>query len=346
MIGLVQPSSVGFTSKQAFEKMVRDGLPPTPRNYAVYYNYFLQNDKELCAEYDAVFSSGKMTQGKCDELYESYLAPKDLSFLQDVNSVIDRELKKVLDMLNASTRETDQFGVSLSDFTGKLSGASSVEALRDAVGKIVDETRHIAAQNQKLRQDLEKTTAQLSEVRSDFDRVHRESQTDPLTEVGNRKFLDQELPRVMGEMREQNSVMSILMADIDHFKQFNDVHGHLVGDQVLRLVAKTLVENLKGRDVIARYGGEEFVIILPYTKLQDAERVANLLRQNLASKQVTRRGTKEVIGTATISIGAAEYLYGETGETLIGRADTALYKAKQTGRNKVVCAEGDRFFSS
>jgi diguanylate cyclase len=127
------------------------------------------------------------------------------------------------------------------------------------------------------------------------------------------------------------------MVDIDHFKKFNDAHGHLIGDQVLRLVARTLIENLKGRDIIARYGGEEFAIILPLTRVQDAERVANLLRANLSTKQIKKRGSNEVLGVITISIGAAEHKVGEDKEAWIGRADAALYKAKQTGRNKVVC---------
>jgi len=100
-----------------------------------------------------------------------------------------------------------------------------------------------------------------------------------------------------------------------------------------------LVENLKGRDVIARYGGEEFVIILPATQLIDAERVANHLRDSLATKKVIKRGSNENLGTITISIGAAEYISGEDGDALLSRADEAMYEAKQTGRNRVVCAK-------
>jgi diguanylate cyclase len=125
------------------------------------------------------------------------------------------------------------------------------------------------------------------------------------------------------------------MIDIDHFKKFNDTYGHLVGDQVLRLVARTMVENLKGRDIIARYGGEEFVILLPSTKLEDAIRVGDHLRSCLGNKSIRKRNSNETLGTVTVSIGATLYYAGELLDEFIGRADIALYKAKNAGRNQV-----------
>lgn len=327
-------------SRQALEHLAKDALPPTPPNYAVYYHYYAGDVPELNAAYDALAAQGKITQSQCTELSDKYIvANNELMFLRNANSVIDGELKRMMALLSASAKGTDQFGQNLSSFSGEVTAAASIEALRGAVQKIAEETRVVAAQNQKLQNELEATSTQLSEVRSDFERVHKESQIDPLTEVGNRKFFDQEMARVLAEAREQQTVLSLVMVDIDHFKKFNDTHGHLIGDQVLRLVARTLVENLKGRDIIARYGGEEFVIVLPQTRLQDAERVANQLRASLATKQIRKRNSQEILGVITISLGAAEYTANEDIEMLISRADAALYKAKQTGRNKVVCAE-------
>ena len=332
--------SAGEWSQKALARLMQDNLPPTPRNYAVYYHYFSAENSEMNAAFDAIVAKDKMTQFQCDQLYDKYIfTDKELAFLNDASALIDNELKKVMNVIGASAKGTTNFGENLHLFSGKLNKAYSIDAIRDAVGKITEETRMVAAQNNKLQGELQAATAQLSEIRNDFDRVHRESQIDPLTEVGNRKFFDREIERVIRETREQHTVMSLLMIDIDYFKKFNDTHGHLVGDQVLRLVAHTLVENLKGRDVIARFGGEEFVIVLPQTRLKDAERVANLLRINLASKQIKKRGTNETLGAVTISVGATEYIFGEEVNSMIARADAALYQAKQTGRNKVVFAE-------
>ncbi|MGB9151764.1 MAG: GGDEF domain-containing protein [Alphaproteobacteria bacterium] len=330
----------GNWSRQALERLAQDDLLPTPANYAVYYHYYAGNLSALNAAYDVIAARGKITPRECTDLYDKYIvADTEMLFLKKANSVVDGELKKMMELLSASAQGTNQFGENLDAFSGQVTSAASIEALRDAVEKITEETRAIAAQNHKLQDELEATSHQLSEVRSDFERVHKESQIDPLTEVGNRKFFGQEMDRVITEAREQKSVLSLVMVDIDHFKKFNDTHGHLIGDQVLRLVARTLIENLKGRDIIARYGGEEFVILLPQTRLQDAERVANQLRASLATKQIRKRNSQEILGAITISLGAAEFLPEEDSETLISRADAALYKAKQTGRNKVVCAD-------
>ena len=326
----------GLWSKQAIERLLQDGMSPTPRNYSVYYEYVSGRNLALIAAYDQILARGKMTQQYCDEIYYQHVIPDDeKAIFKEADKTIHEEIEKVMNFLNLSAKETDQYGENLDTFSGKLQDAKSVDALREAVIKIAEETQTVTAQNEKLQEELAETSAQLSAVRDDFDRVHREAQIDPLTEVGNRAFFDREIVRTLSEAREQNSVLSLLMVDIDFFKKFNDTHGHLVGDQVLRLVARTLVENLKGRDVIARYGGEEFIIILPNTRLQDAERVGNQLRNSLATKHVTRRLTNEIVGTVTISIGAAEYKTGEDSDTLISRADGAMYQAKQTGRNKV-----------
>jgi diguanylate cyclase len=327
-------------SRNALDRMMRDGIAPTPRNYAIYYEYASGKNPALNAALDSIIAQGKISQQLCDELFYKFIVPEtEGENLKEVDKAIEGELKKVLGLIEASAKETGQFGETLDTFSGKLKTANSIETLRDAVKKIAEETKLVVTKNTALQKELAETSAQLIAVRDDFDRAHHEAQVDPLTEIGNRKFFDRELVRTLSEAREHKTALTLLMIDIDHFKRFNDTHGHLVGDQVLRLVARTLVENLKGRDVIARYGGEEFVIILPDTRLVDAERVANHLRNSLATKRVTKRGTNETLGIVTISIGAAEFKVEEDGETLISRADGAMYEAKQAGRNRVVCAK-------
>ncbi|MDE1900891.1 MAG: diguanylate cyclase [Alphaproteobacteria bacterium] len=327
----------GLWAQKALERLTRDGLAMTPDNYTVYYHYFAGDTPALNEAYDAIITQGKITQDQCDGLFNKFFAvDAEVAFLKDANSAVERELEKVMRLIDESAKGSSQFGEKLDSFSGKLASDAPLDVLREAVAKIADETRSVAAQNLKLQTELSITTTQLSEMRSDFDRVHRESQIDPLTEVGNRKFFDREAARAVADARASGALLSFVMVDIDHFKKFNDTHGHLIGDHVLRLVARTLVENLKGRDIIARYGGEEFVILLPQTRVQDAERVANVLRANLATKMIRRRGSNEILGTVTISMGAAEYCPGEQIDETIARADAALYKAKQMGRNCVV----------
>ena len=128
--------------------------------------------------------------------------------------------------------------------------------------------------------------------------------------------------------------------DIDHFKKFNDTYGHPLGDQVIKLVAQCLTDCTKGHDTPARYGGEEFAIVLPEIGIEGARAVATQICETVASKQIRRKSTGQNLGNVTISIGAAELGRTETLEELIERADTALYAAKNAGRNRVEVAHG------
>ncbi len=329
--------------KKALEALQNDGLPPTPENYTVYYNYHAGSNPALNVALDTLHHETQtITEDQLHDLFEKHLGMEaEQKFLSQVKAEIDAELKRAMSVIADAAAESGIFDENLSSFSSKLSPTTPVEQIREAVAKVAQETQAMIKQNAELKTELAQTNQQLDELSVNLDRAHRESQIDPLTEIGNRKFFDRELARTMNEARENNQALSLLIVDIDHFKKFNDVHGHLVGDQVLRLVARTLVENLKGRDVIARYGGEEFVILLPFTRPQDAERVGNQLCLNLATKRVKRRISNEVLGGVTISIGATGYIKDESSDNFIARADGALYKAKQSGRNRVVCEVGE-----
>ena len=127
-----------------------------------------------------------------------------------------------------------------------------------------------------------------------------------------------------------------MLTDVDHFKKFNDTFGHLTGDQVLRLVAMSVKQNVKGQDIAARYGGEEFAVVLPNTLLRSAITVADHIRRAVMAKELMKRSTGEHLGRVTISVGVASLRPDDTPQTLIERADTCLYAAKRAGRNQVI----------
>lgn len=156
---------------------------------------------------------------------------------------------------------------------------------------------------------------------------------DGLTEIYNRLWLDQTLPSLMKESHERRLPLVVGMVDVDHFKKFNDQHGHQAGDTVLQAVASQLQRTLRDSDRVARYGGEEFTLLLPLTRLKQARRVAERLRQSIATHTVTHED--ETLPPVTISIGLTKMLPEDTPQTLLERADQALYQAKQNGRNRV-----------
>ncbi|HBM90751.1 MAG TPA: hypothetical protein DD400_02585 [Rhodospirillaceae bacterium] len=337
-----QDNSKDF-AQQALEELSKSELKPTPDNFSVYYNYFSDSNPNLKMAINMLLEQyGKLNQTQCTELFLAHISlDAESKVLQTTTTSIEDEVKKMMGVLTKSASDTKQYNQTLDAFSGNLQSPDSVDQIRGAVSRVANETRIMAEQNQRLHAQLSQSTQQLTEMRYNLDEVRKASLMDPLTEVGNRKFFSNEIARVIEEAKESETPLSMLMADIDHFKNFNDTYGHLIGDEVLKLVARTLVENLKGRDIIARYGGEEFVILLPRTTVKDAIRVGDQLRSILSTKNVRRRRTNETLGVITISIGATQHLEGDTHDSFIARADAGLYKAKETGRNKVMAQEED-----
>ncbi|NDE90087.1 MAG: diguanylate cyclase [Alphaproteobacteria bacterium] len=318
-------------------------LAPTPQHYELIYAFISGRLPQIKAEVDeAVRSSTGLTPERARVLYEKYLgADKEKLVLQSNVKSLSEELARVMALISDASDGTTQFTQTLSGFTSNISKPLSVEELHKAVNKVVEETKSIALKNKQLQEELSKSSEQMNLMQEDLTRVQKESITDPLTNIGNRKHMVAELKRMVTEADDHRTPLSLLMIDIDHFKKFNDTHGHLVGDQVLKLVARTLMENLKGKDCVARYGGEEFVIILPQTRLADAQRVADTLRQSVAQKKIIRRDTNTALGAVTVSIGVSQYHNGEKRSELLKRADVGLYLAKGAGRNRVVVQDMD-----
>jgi diguanylate cyclase len=169
-------------------------------------------------------------------------------------------------------------------------------------------------------------------LQDDLQTVRAEALTDPLTQLANRKCLDGFIAETMAS----GAAFSFILVDFDHFKNFNDRHGHLVGDQVLRVVSDHFNRSLRGGDLAARYGGEEFAIVLPGMPLGEAIVFADNIRSSVARRELVRRTSNTSYGRVTISIGVACWQPGENATSLIERADGCLYLAKRRGRNRVV----------
>jgi two-component system cell cycle response regulator len=170
-------------------------------------------------------------------------------------------------------------------------------------------------------------------LRANYERSLSLALTDSLTGLYNRRYLADHLERSLQRARETGKPVSVVLIDIDHFKQVNDGHGHAVGDEVLRAVAQRVNGNLRNFDMVARLGGEEFVIVMPDTPGEIGYMVAERLRDRVARDPIVTASGKLNV---TISMGVAAYAGGdETPDDLIKQADAAMYQAKRSGRNRV-----------
>lgn len=170
------------------------------------------------------------------------------------------------------------------------------------------------------------------------ERLHHLSIHDPLTELFNRRYLDDSLERELLQATHYHYSIGIIMLDIDHFKRFNDTYGHKAGDSLLQALAKFLQSNIRGEDIACRYGGEEFTLILPGASLDNTRKRAQMLCEKIRELQVVHHG--KPLGKITLSLGVSCFPdHGTTSEAVIGAADDALYQAKHAGRNRV-CVSG------
>jgi diguanylate cyclase (GGDEF)-like protein len=162
--------------------------------------------------------------------------------------------------------------------------------------------------------------------------LHRDAHEDALTGLHNRRRVDRDLPLLLAQMREQGRPLQVAVLDVDHFKQVNDCHGHAVGDEVLRQVARLLGERLRTRDIAARLGGEEFLVVLVDTPPDVGLEICDRLRQAVQQHDWSLQADALAV---TCSIGVAALRDGDDVATLTQRADAALYRAKREGRNRV-----------
>ena len=323
----------------ALDQIKALSAPASPRNFEIWYHYATGYNPGLNQTINETLAkNGTLSEADLDAIYTTYLASNRVSERIDtVGSRVLDEIKQVLDMIQVAAGSATSFSENLADASKKLEHAKDGEGLRGVIECLVQGAKEMELNNKKLEARLSTSKQEIEELQQNLEIVRTESLTDPLTTLANRKFFDQELDKAIAAARQNDEPLALLLTDIDHFKSFNDKYGHLTGDQVLRLVALSVKQNVKGRDIAARYGGEEFAIALPTTSLQSAMTVAEHVRHGVMTKELMKRSSGERLGRVTISIGVAVLRDDDTAQSLIERADACLYSAKHNGRNRVVC---------
>ncbi|MEO1014788.1 MAG: GGDEF domain-containing protein [Pseudomonadota bacterium] len=316
-------------------------LAATPRNIELLMAHLYGSHPALSTDFEkAVRPDGSMGQGQADKLYDSHILRTDLA--AEIAVMLQRfeaEVSKMSGAVAQSGEDSRGYCDELSTLSGELNdivddgGDQNVIKLVEGVIRVA---RAAQDTNQKLEEQLAESSDEISFLRENIASIQQEAMTDPLTGVKNRKTFDVAIIKTVERAHEEDQPMSLVLADVDHFKRFNDKWGHQTGDQVLRLVADMMKQNVKGQDVLARYGGEEFAIILPATSRDNGVKLADRIRQAVGARALKKRRSNESMGNVTLSMGVAELRAGDTVEAIIERADKCLYQAKSDGRNCVV----------
>lgn len=326
----------------AIKKIKAQGIALNPRNFEIWYTYVEGVNEPLSREINEILSkNGKLTQADLTALFEVHLSQERWADqLDSVGSKVLEELDRLTSLVGQANNQATSYGRDLAGASSQLNSAITVESVRNIITALVQSTKKIEESNRSLEKKLQYSMTEVQSLQHNLEVVRNESLTDALTSLWNRKYYNQMMNKLIKQSERDRQPLSLIVADIDFFKRFNDIHGHLTGDQVLRLVGLSLKQNLKGQDVACRYGGEEFAVILPQTSTKEAAAVAEHIRRSVQAKELIKKSTQEVLGRVTISMGVATLKSGDTPASLYERADQLLYAAKRAGRNRVMC-EGD-----
>ena len=328
-------------SERAISLMDEHAVPASPQNYEIWYTFVTGRNPELKATIEALIKSGRpFTHETSDTLYDKHFSRGQTSRqVMDVGDRMQGQLQSLMSMLTKAGEEQKNYGTTLEGVSTQLGGDLDRSAVQEIVKELARETREMASRAGELEEKLADSTNEIQELRQTLETIRNQSLTDQLTGIANRRCFDERLNIATEEAKENGEPLCLLLGDIDHFKKFNDTYGHQTGDQVLKLVASCVRENVKGKDTAARYGGEEFAVILPSTALKDAVTVSEHIRETVQSKRIVKRSTGESLGAITLSLGVAFYVPGEPISEFIARADACLYAAKRAGRNRSVAED-------
>jgi diguanylate cyclase (GGDEF)-like protein len=267
-----------------------------------------------------------------DTAYRSHLDSKR----RDIQKLQATLAQQVL----GTIAQNEEFGVLLEVVLGELRQAGEVKELEDLRWTLIRETEKLTRGHHELAEKLDSTHHYLQLIESDSRRLSDEltrvrllSLTDELTGLPNRRAFLRRIEDEVARVQRYGFPLSLALIDLDHFKQINDHYGHAGGDEVLQIYSKNILSIFRHHDLVARYGGEEFAVLLPNTDSEGSLRALTKVRER--ALEIRWKADGEMVPVPSFSAGVSLYKPGETAGAFIERADKALYRAKQLGRNRV-----------
>ncbi len=324
----------------ALDHMGRHRIPVDPANYSVWYEYVSGRNEHIKLVIDGVLSKKDgITPELSRALFEKYIANEHKIIIKKIREELRKVLDSILTHVVDAGGQLSRFGTMIHIYSQRLNEDMDADGVRNIVEDILSETQAIKRSGMLLKERIVSSTREIENLRKDLDKIREEAWTDMLTGLKNRRYLASIFEQESKHAVASGSKLSLLMLDIDHFKQINDSYGHIMGDRVLRTAAGMITECVKGRDTVIRFGGEEFVILLPDTSLEGAMVVAEQICRYFKHMNWKRKDTGEFIGQVQVSLGVSQYRHGESLDKLVQRADDALYLSKMNGRCRATTEE-------
>jgi len=325
----------------ALPMMAKHKIPPNPLNYALWYAYFSKQKPALNVAMDnAIGAHGTFPPNVTNELFSTYVSDVDESKEQEF-SLLNDKFSEVVEGLSDSMDETskvsDSFASVLMEGVDKVLGKAVDAELISELNTVKANADSLCVSNAKFQTCLVSAQSEIATLKAKLEESREEAIKDPLTGLYNRRQFNTVYEDFVSLNDDKD--ISLIMMDIDKFKSFNDTYGHVLGDQVLKFVGKFLNRECEGGGLTAfRLGGEEFAVLCRNANIDAANSVAQSLCKKLANTNLKSQKKDGVTLNVTASFGVTKKVAGDALESMVERADGALYKAKDGGRNQVKIA--------
>ncbi len=309
-------------------------LNPDYRNFSVLYLYFSGENQALYNHIENEIKKNNLNNKICESLYKKYVEKIDKKQLKEIYEKLKDILIETLVKINNSNINIKNKNKKFGEYIEKIESKNiPIKEFSEILKSVVIELKDFRNDCDELSLTLNKSSDDIELLKKKIEELQKKAEIDPLTGLLNRRAFDEKINEIT--KNKEFYPISLIFVDIDDFKHINDTHGHIIGDEVLRFIAKKLKDNSKNQDIIARFGGEEFILLLPNTSLENAVKFAERLKDIISSKVLILKNSRKQIGKITASFGVSQYKENEPISDFIDRADKALYFSKANGKNQV-----------
>ncbi|WP_333873272.1 GGDEF domain-containing protein [Methylobacter sp.] len=317
--------------------MSKNKIAADPLNFAIFYEYIIGRNVQLNNELtDLLKNQDAFTPELSLKLFKKYICDTSFDSLENISQILLQLINKTGEALDSTGEKASAATIGFENQFKKLENNQDLPEIKIVLTEIIAGTKELAETSITLQAQLDESKTEMQSLRQELAHARETAKTDALTGLLNRRAFDQKLDEYI-EIHKQNDIeLCLLILDIDHFKLINDTFGHQTGDNVLRYTANLMKKHIIKHHCAARYGGEEMAIIMPNTPFDKAMEIAEKIRVSLAQHPLKLKGSKKSIGTVTISIGVSSFKIDDSVESLIERADKAMYRAKDNGRNQIM----------
>ena len=323
--------------KKVIPLMGKYSVPVTPINYAVWYTYVTESNSEVTKRLNKAINESKLIgQTETQNIYNDCIEQKHTIDSEKVRRHLEAMLLEIASNFEDTINNTQDFSKIIDEHLNRFERQGDPNlTMKEAmllIQKLITGSDLIKKTTKTFITQLEKTRQQITTLQNELHKARSEAIHDALTGLFNRRAFELE----SAELNEQKMPYSIVMFDIDHFKNVNDSYGHSFGDLVVKAVAQTALKTFPKSCHVYRLGGDEFVVILKNTTIGPAVRLANSCRQNTMRINIRTIHNNEVVSSIRTSFGVAQWNGRTSFAETLERADQMLYKAKAQGRNRVM----------